>query len=537
MIWEKKVSIDVVYLAYYNQEVGYTVKIVEDFLNSYQQHPAGIKHSLVIIAKNWNNKTEYEKLCKLAKKNNAKIIDLPDDGWDFGAYFRVSKMLDSDYVMFFGSSVKILSNNWLYKHYNAFKTNDANQLVAAMGSWGYTIKIESFPNYHIRTCSFMMKRELFLEYASSVKFPVTKEDTYELEHGDNSITKFVLNKGYNAVVVNSNGEIFNPDEWVFSDTFRTTRTWKSMFSDKQSLFYYTVDDEYKEYLERAAWGRSLADTRVKIFVSYHNTGSTVFQSEVFQPIFNGAAASPNILKMLKDNMGVNISVKNKNYGELSGHYYLLKNLFPKMDTDYIGFCHYRRFLDFNLSFENNANFPVAIILDFQKMFNNYTDENIYKCVKDYDVVLPHKLYFFERTLYEQFIELHPQKDIDIALEILDELYPEYSETAKKVMSSSEMYTCLTFVMKRELLLEYMEWNFSILELLEQRTDWSEYSSYEWLRTPAFIAERFFNIWLAYNIQAKGLKVLETTSVLVDSDVQAHIAKYMAQIEELTKNST
>lgn len=57
----------------------------------------------------------------------------------------------------------------------------------------------------------MVTREIFLEYASKQKFPETKADTWELEHGPNSFTWFVLKRGYDAVVVNSDGEVFAPE--------------------------------------------------------------------------------------------------------------------------------------------------------------------------------------------------------------------------------------------------------------------------------------------------------------------------------------
>ena len=180
-------TIDVVYIAYFNEEIGYDIKAVERFLNSYHIHSAGKEHSLIIIAKNVPDENTYAELRKLAGLVNARIIDLPDDGLDFGAYFRVSEMLTSEYVLYIGSGIEIAEKDWLLKFYNAFEHDESFQLVGPMGSWADT-REQVFPNYHIRTCAFMMKRELFLEYASTQDFPVTKQDTYEMEHGKNSLT-------------------------------------------------------------------------------------------------------------------------------------------------------------------------------------------------------------------------------------------------------------------------------------------------------------------------------------------------------------
>lgn len=515
-------SIDAVYLAYFNEEAEYTIHAVERFIASYRKYPAGIDHSLVIIAKNCNDKYVYRKLCQMAAKNNARVIDLPDDGWDFGAYFRVSELLDSDYVLFMGSSINIACDNWLSMLYRPFKEDPSVQLVGPMGSWGdSTGKV--FPNYHIRTCSFMLKRELFREYISTQKFPVTKDDTYGLEHGENSITNFVLNKGYKAVVVNRDGEIFSPENWVFSKTFRYPDECKPILVDQHFLFYYTLDETHKKFLERAAWGRSLKRTKIKIFVSYHKK-APLFESDVFLPIINNANNYKSKVWTLRDNTGINISDKNSNYGELTGQYWVWKNLLPKLNTQYVGFCHYKRFLDFNLSPIDRTPFKTIFLLEFKKMFENYTEWNILNCIRDYDVVLPQK-FISPISIYDLYLGSSPQKDIDLALDIIKEIYPEYVDSADKIMTGTEMYACLNFIMKKDLVNEYMEWIFSILTNLEQKTEWPQNDE-----TPVNIAEVFFNIWLSHNVKTRKLKVLETTSVLVDVDIEGHLSQLLSIVE-------
>ena len=47
---------------------------------------------------------------------------------------------------------------------------------------------------------------------------------------------------------------------------------------------------------------------------------------------------------IRDNTNENISTKNSWYGENTFYYWLWKNNFKKnFDTDWVGFCHYRRF--------------------------------------------------------------------------------------------------------------------------------------------------------------------------------------------------
>lgn len=258
---------------------------------------------------------------------------------------------------------------------------------------------------------------------------------------------------------------------------------------------------------------SKSPDRVKIFVGYYRPNVKVFKSNVFLPISTSVTSWLDEPDMLHDNIGTNIAGRNKYYGELSGHYWVWKNFLPKTKAEYIGFCHYRRFFDFGFTQMPDIPFRPMFLNEFEPLFEKYTEENIMKCIEGYDIILPHKFYF-GKPLYEQYIEFHPKEDLDLALDIIKELYPEYYSTAQKVMADNEMFMCLNFIMKTKLVEEYMEWIFNILAELEKRNDWSKYTNYLDIRVAAFIAERFFNIWLLYNIEKRSLKVLKTTSVYV-----------------------
>ena len=45
----------------------------------------------------------------------------------------------------------------------------------------------------------------------------------------------------------------------------------------------------------------------------------------------------------RDNTGMNISFKNKFYGENTFHYWLWKNNIKEPENDWVGFCQYRKF--------------------------------------------------------------------------------------------------------------------------------------------------------------------------------------------------
>lgn len=499
-------TISVVYLAHFYEEAGYGIDTVKVFLDSYKKYSAGIEHSLIIAAKNWTNKDLYEQLCSLAKENNAEVINLPNDGFDFGAYFRVSKMLSSEYILLAATSTTILCKDWLLKHYNAFKNDNLVQLAAPMGSWGYAIPTKSFPNYHIRTCAFMIKRHMFLEYAATQKIPTTKEDTYKIEHGENSLTNFFLNKGFKVAVVNSDGEIFMPEHYIFSRTFSTPDADKSIFSDKHSKIYFSLDEHKKRHLEKANWGQYLNETKIKIFSSYHKI-TPIFLTEVLQPIFSNAENSPNRINTIKDNIGINISNKYDIYADLTGQYWAWKNYLPKTNAKYIGFCQYDKFLDFNIHGSNSEEKPPfqnVFILTFEKMLADYTEENILKCIDNFDIILPTKI-TLEKNVYENYSTKCTKQTLDLAIEVLENLHPEYENAIKEILSAQKIYSGLVFVMKKELLHSYFKWLFDIFRELETKETFKNGDFYN-------LAEIFFNIWIAKN--TSNLKTLTTTSIFV-----------------------
>lgn len=254
---------------------------------------------------------------------------------------------------------------------------------------------------------------------------------------------------------------------------------------------------------------SKSKNKIKIFVGYYKP-SHIFKSKIYQPILTSSIEWDN-KDIIRDNTGINISERNKHYGELSGHYWVWKNFLPETDCEYIGFAHYRRFLDFGITEMPKVPFKPMFLKEFKPIFKKYTEKNISDCINGYDVILSYKAHF-KSILYSQYLKWHPQRDMDLALNMIRDFHPEYIETAKKVLASEEMYMCLNFIMKKELVNEYFAWIFDILTRVEEKSNWSEYTEYLSIRVPAFIAERLFNVWLIFNMEKKNLKVLETTSI-------------------------
>ena len=263
---------------------------------------------------------------------------------------------------------------------------------------------------------------------------------------------------------------------------------------------------------------------LKIFCVYHKPYH-LFSSDVFEPIQTGCAEASEDLKILRDDTGDNISHKNKNYGELSAWYWVWKNYLPLYpETEYIGFCHYRRFLNFDKAPPSRKSFHNVITdVEFKEQyFKKYSLERICETIRGFDVILPGK-YFFgrkDKSIYHQYVTSgHPKLEIDKLCSIIKAIYPDYERDMEEYLSGRSSYLCLNYVMKKELFEKFMTWVFRLLDEMEKISDWSQYNEYSNQRTPAYLMERFFNVWLNHQIRVNHIKILEREGILISSFLQ------------------
>lgn len=520
-ISSEKQKITVAYLAYFNEQIGYGLDVVENFLNLYKKYKPGAEHELVILAKNWTNKDAFDKLCALAVQNDLKIIYLPDDGFDIGAYFRASHIIKSEYVYFIGSNIEICADNWLKYSYNAFKKDKSIGLVGPMGSYEEG-KSGVFPNPHIRTTCFMLKNELFKKYAASNEIPQTKEDTWELEHCAKSLSNFVVNSSLALVVVNSDGEIFYPESWPYSQTYINENNKKALMSDKWSRRYVTAEDDFKPFIEKTVWGENttifLEDVtkdfakNLTIFTPYSDRFG-ILHSDVFHPILVGKFIKNLKTEVVKADSLINIADKYDSYGDLVAYYWVWKNFLPSCKQKYVGFNQICRALDYDVNQQERDDFIPVYKDEYNEKFANYSEDNILKCIEDYDVVIPYKTEY-KFSVYEQYLLEHSKADFDIALDVIEEFFPKYVSARNEVLSSNYLYGMCAFVMRKELLDEFFTWLFDLLEKIEACIKNSNYGEYKDIFSSIFMAERLFNIWLVHKINKDGIKVKYTSSYTI-----------------------
>lgn len=236
---------------------------------------------------------------------------------------------------------------------------------------------------------------------------------------------------------------------------------------------------------------------IKIFCIYHKI-TKIFKSDIIEPIQTGCNFTDIDLNILKDNTNDNIGHKNPHYGEMTAWYWVWKNYLKiHPELEYVGFCHYRRF--FNFSNKQYKSDQGRIYYDtFHKIFKkHYTLKNIVPFLNA-DIILPENRNLKGTTLRESYDQYHPTKDMKKMIEITLKKYPQYSDIILNTLNGHCGYFCLNFIMKKSLFISFMEWIFPLLDELEKNCNWNEYKNYNSIRAPAFLVERFFNIWI--NIQ-------------------------------------
>ena len=200
------------------------------------------------------------------------------------------------------------------------------------------------------------------------------------------------------------------------------------------------------------------------------------------------AAQGNDLGVLRDDTGDNISEYNPFFCELTGMYWLWKNVSEK----YVGICHYRRFFS------------------KKKEILNLDELNQY--MQGYDLIIP-RLDKFAISVYKQYgySEQHNISDFDCMAQIIKEKYSDYYAEFERMTNEPYFYPFNMMYMKKELFDLYCSWLFGILFELEKKIPYKDYVGQK-KRVFGYLSERLLLVWVRKNnLKVKELDVLNTES--------------------------
>ena len=211
---------------------------------------------------------------------------------------------------------------------------------------------------------------------------------------------------------------------------------------------------------------------VKIVVATHKE-YPLLKDDRYLPVFVGAAISDLDLPYQRDDQGDNISDKNQYYSELTGLYWACKNL----KADYIGLCHYHRYLD----------------------LHNIT-------IEGHEIILPKKRNYYIETIYDQFKHAHGSSGLDTAREIIEKDHNEYLEQFDKHMQETSEHNCNMFIMRYDIFIDYCDFLFDILFKTEEKLG-------EVDRLYGYISERLLDVYIEKNKhEYKEVRVIETERI-------------------------
>lgn len=184
-----------------------------------------------------------------------------------------------------------------------------------------------------------------------------------------------------------------------------------------------------------------------------------------------------------DDTDDNISELNCYYSELTGHYWIYKNVH---DQKYVGTCHYRRYL----------------INEQEQLI---TKEEYLELLQEYDLITTKRV-ILNQSYRESFSVNHNKDVLEETGRVIHEKYPAYHEEFEKCVNSNETYFGNMFVCEKKLFDEYCEFLFTVFFEVQKRVDLYAADAYH-RRVFGFISEFLLYVFCQHkNLNVKECKV-------------------------------
>ncbi len=219
------------------------------------------------------------------------------------------------------------------------------------------------------------------------------------------------------------------------------------------------------------------------------------------PIQCGAAINKRIDNILHDDEGENISQLNKEYCELTAHYFVWKNI----KSDFYGFCHYRRFFAAERSTKRPylakgtvSSQSAAAVLCGEK--------ELYRLADEYDIITT-RSEDMGITAKEHYCtsKHHFSQDLQLFVEILTKRAPQMAEAAEEYLNQSRQYFCNMFIMSKECFDEYCGILFPVLSEFDKHKNF--HGDFQSDRTDGYLGEIFTGIFITFS-RKKGRRIKE-----------------------------
>lgn len=247
-------------------------------------------------------------------------------------------------------------------------------------------------------------------------------------------------------------------------------------------------------------------------------------NELLVPIQAGRASAGFRLDMVGDDSGENISLRNQNFCELSVLYWIWRNT----GHDCFGLCHYHRF--FNLAGNDTE---LESLEDFTTQ-SGHTAQNLQQLMEKWDLIVPTaKSKENSSSLYKLYAMTHHLNDMNLALAIIRDVYPEMIPAAQNVIfKQTQAYYKNMMICHRDFADAYCRWLFDILRRLDnliypqldKRTPYQQ-------RVYGFLGERLFNIFLEHYRRNHPLRVKEVPLLVYRQPMTEEIPLWQTVLTE------
>ena len=167
------------------------------FGQSYKLFPSGYPHELHVL---FNGGKPSEAQVKPLEGIDYRPHYYDNSGWDIGAFQSAAEEVTCDLLVCLGAPVHFHRSEWLRYMVESYIANGP----ALYGCWCYNLPL------HVRTTAFWLPPVLLLTYPRQVGS--SRSARYDFEHGNNSLTRFILSAGMECLLVTTGG-VFPISQW------------------------------------------------------------------------------------------------------------------------------------------------------------------------------------------------------------------------------------------------------------------------------------------------------------------------------------
>ena len=196
-----------------------------------------------------------------------------------------------------------------------------------------------------------------------------------------------------------------------------------------------------------------------------------------------------------DKVGKNVAELNPFFNELTAHYWVRHNE-PK---EFVGFCHYRRWLSFvplNTDTTPEVLAPSKDFIDF--LTSDGQRDHCAKLLKTYDILAPRRMYFLLGIKSQYLMADLPQDTWDIFTEAIAVLQPKYFANLAHFDHAQFAYMRNIYVTRWEIFCAYFDELFPVLMYAYDRLGEKYANTPHVKRFCGYLGERYFNLWVFCN---------------------------------------